>query len=655
MAQQTSDCVDLDHLVQAIRDGLLFHPTYAGAIRIVIESEAGEPLHVVKVNAPRPPANKPALPPRPRPAPFAELIAATSAVQGDGQEQRHAPERSLLLQQCNEQQQRITELEQRLQQLQQELNQHAGPQSPAHLVPVSPASSTDDDSSNSSDSLHRSDDDALQPSTSTVAMTDGTDIAPSPSLPSPPVSEHSTALRKSERSKNNIDRWSPSAQHDAPGRTVESASAFLLHKKRKTKRRRQTHSDDDDDGEQRISSDMQSMEVDSADDDGDDDNALEVASLVSKLREGYDRRQSVNLDALSKDSILSLRQQVLDEAGAQVASKISDQITSLIATSTSTKMVGYYLRAVLAHRLKATSKKCYKRLARDTLGIKSPTDIAAYPALYELFQHHYPNLASTAGIEAWLENPIFMADITWTEWKRYLTKPGRPIIDAALQQFQAVTAPFQDWLQLGWVEVYSHDKFGQGMRALRDIHMPTSKAKGAQRDVAASISVVAADMRCAGPECVLDKDAAREADATYLVQLDRKRVFDARDHWVGKINHLPDRLCNLRLASTGKVVQIKPIAVGEALTLDYGVDYWIYQLSGLERSEWLSSSSVQSNRGVVDLFNEMHNCVLDYTDLLRCDWVRRRPDAWSELERETWMGNLAEYMEGASCEQGRSA
>ena len=649
MSQQSPDVVDLDQLLQAIRDGLLLHPAHAGAIRIVIESDAGEPLHVVKVDARRPPANK-ALPQRPRPAPFAELIAATSAVQVDGQEQRDAPERDLLLlQQCNEQQQRITELEQRLQQMQQELDQHAVPQSPAQLVPFSPASSTDEDSSNSSnstvssDSSPRSNDDDLQPSTSTVAMTDGTDDAPSSSLPSSRVSDLSTAgLRKSDRSRNSIDRWSPSAQHESPSRTAESASASLLHKQRKTKRRRQAHSDDD--GEQSISSDMQSMEVNSTDDDVDDDDAVEVAVLLAKLREGYNKRQGITLDCLSKDSILSLRQQVLDETGDLVASTVSGQITSLISTSTSLKMVGYYLRAVLAHRLKITSKKCYKRLARDTLGVKSPTDIAAYPALYELVLHHYPTLAS-ATVEVWLESPIFTADLTWTEWKRYLTKHGRPIIDAALQQFQAVTAPFQDWMQLEWVEIYDDDKLGQGVRALRDIHMPTSKAKEAQRDVAASVSVVAADLHRAGPECVLDKDAAREADATYFVQLDRRRVFDARHHWMGKINHLPDRLSNLRLASTGKLVQIKPIAVGEPLTFDYGADYWVYQLSGLELSEWLSSSSVQANQGTLDLFRRMHNSVLDYTGLLRCDWVRRRPAVWSELERESWLGELAEYLE----------
>ena len=296
------------------------------------------------------------------------------------------------------------------------------------------------------------------------------------------------------------------------------------------------------------------MEMDSVDnhggDDGaDEDDTVEVAALVAKLREGYDRRQTVALDSLSKESIFHLRQQVLDEAGDHTAS-LPSQITSLISTSTSLRMVGYFLRAMLAHRLKFTSQNFYKRLARDKLGVKSPADIAGYPALYEFVQHHYPTLAS-AGIEVWLENPIFSADITWSEWKRYLTKQGRPVVDAVLLQFKASMAPFQDWMELGWVEVYDDDKLGgQGVRALRDIHMPTSKSKAAQRDVAASTSVVAADLYCCSPEFVLSKDTTGDADPTYLVQLDRQQVFDARHHWIGKINHLPDRLCNLRLTST---------------------------------------------------------------------------------------------------------
>ena len=632
MAHHLSDAVDLDHLLQAIRDGLLLHPAHAGTVRIVIESEAGEPLHVVKIDARCPTSTKPVLPPRSLHSPLAELIAATSAVQEDDEEQRDAQERRLL-QRCHQQQQRIAELEQRLRQAQHELRESARSPSPAHRMPPSPAPSTDNDNRSSSvgsASGGETDDDGHEPTASAVALTDGEDDAP-------PTSSSPTTVRKSERSKTNVDRWSPPAQHGASQPGAEPASS---HKERRTKRRRRSHHDDD--GEQSLVSDMMSMGVDSADEDNDD--AVELATLVAKLQEGYDRRQSVALDSLSRESIVSLRQQVLNESGDHVAS-ISGKITSLITTSTSLRMVGYFLRAILAHRLKFTSQNCYKRLARDTLGIKSPADIAAYPALYELVQHHYLDLASST-IDVWLQNPIFSADITWTEWKRYLTKTGRPIIDVAMLRFKAAVAPFQDWLQLGWVEVYDDEKLGgQGVRALRDIHMPTSKAKEAQRDVAASISVVATDLHSAGPEFVLDKEAAREADAMYLVQLDKQRVFDARHHWIGKINHLPDRLCNLKLTSTGKLMQIKPIAAGDALTFDYDVDYWVYRLSGLELSEWSARSSIASSRGAVDLFSRMHHGVCDYTDLLRRDWVQHRPAVWTELDRECWMTNLAEYLE----------
>ena len=190
---------------------------------------------------------------------------------------------------------------------------------------------------------------------------------------------------------------------------------------------------------------------------------MEVAALVAKLRGGYDRRQGVALDSLSKESIVSLSQRVIEEAGDHVAS-ISGQITSLISTSSSLKMMGYFLRATLAHWLKLTFHNCYKRLSRDKMGIKSPADIAAFSNLYEFLQHHYPTLAS-ASIETWLENHIFSADITGAEWTRYLTKQGRPIIDLALQQFHAAVASFQDWMKLGMVEIYDDTQLGgHGLR-----------------------------------------------------------------------------------------------------------------------------------------------------------------------------------------------
>ena len=71
----------------------------------------------------------------------------------------------------------------------------------------------------------------------------------------------------------------------------------------------------------------------------------------------------------------------------------------------------------------------------------------------------------------------------------------------------------------------------------------------------------------------------------------------------------------------------------------------MFQLSGLELSEWSAGSTVTASRGRVELFTRMHSGVLDYSDLLRRDWVQHRPAMWTELERECWMANLAEYLE----------
>ena len=658
--------IDLDDILREIRNSLLLHPARSGAVKVVVELETGEQLTVLEIDTRCPQPTKPALPLRHRPVPLAQ--AATSSVQGDdGPVDDHSANwgqlhtQQSLLQRCNQQQQRIAELEQRLQQVQLELHQQArslsgSPAAPnGDRAPLSPAPSTDDDSSSgssTSDSPHRSsggdtDEDGFGLDDGPVAMTDDADDASPSSSSCPPAPNDSTAVRKSQRSKTHVERWSPPTKQDVPRRTAEPTSS---RKKRRTRRHQRSHHDD---GERSICSDTESMEVDTVDshdgDDGaDDDDAVEAAALVAKLREGFDKRQTVALDSLSKESIVSLRQQVLDEAGDRAAS-IPGQITSLISTSTSLRMVGYYLRGILAHRLKFTSQNCYKRLARDTLGIKSPADIAAYPNLYEFVQHHYPDLA-TATIETWLENPIFSADITWTEWKRYLTKQGRPIIDAALQQFKASVAPFQDWMELGWVEIYDDEKLGeQGVRALRDIHMPVSKAKKAQRDLEAFISVVAADLHSAGPEFVKVKDSGQQVDPEYLIQVDQHRVFDARHHWIGKINHLPMPRCNLRMAGNGKVVQINPITAGEALTLDYGVDYWVYQVTGLDLSEWLSEGNSACQRGRMDLFTRMHESVLDYSKLLQEKWARSLSSSSPAVDREALLVDLEDYLDTYHC------
>ena len=660
MLLQQPSLINLEDVLSQVRDSLLLHHPRGGAVKIVFESEAGEEMHVLKIGSCSTAAVGVA-PDQLRLPHLRSPPGAPSLPSSDNQHRSEQPDVSEhgLAQVCREQQRRILELELHLQQAQDALLQHAPSCSSlaSHQSSASPASSTEaDDSSSGSDSPHspsagEMSDTGHTADTDAVTMLDDADGSSQSSssvdaaaLPhSPPASDDPAQLRRSQRSKAssvNVNPWRPPTQHiDSTHGVVDTFSSS--HKRRKSQRHQQPQQDNS------THMAVESMDSQRPSDEDDEDEAAEVAALVVKLREGYDRRESIALDCLSTESVLSLRRQVLEEEEAtDRMQSVSDRITSLISTSISTKMVGHYLRALLAYRLKRSSHKCYVRRARDMLGIKSPADIAAYPALYELVQHHHPTCDS-AGVEVWLQSPIFLADLTWSEWKRYLTKPGRAIIDAALLQFHAAVDLFQDWMQLGWVEVYDEELLGgKGVRALRDIHMPRSRAKKAQRDLAASISVVAADLHCAGSEFVHPKDATLEADRVYLLQLDRLHVFDSRCHpWIGSINHLPMPHCNLRLTSGGKLVQITEIAAGDALTFDYGVEYWVYRLSGLELSEWLTSSSVVSNRGTLDLFRRMHESVRDYSDLLRCGWVTRRPAMWSELERELWMEQLGEYLE----------
>ena len=394
-----------------------------------------------------------------------------------------------------------------------------------------------------------------------------------------------------------------------------------------------------------------------------DDEEMEVSTLVGQLKEAYQHRATVSIDAVSSQTLLQMTQGALSYNGTEepqpsTLQQCAVQITSLINTSSALRMLGYYLRAALAHRLKQASSRKYSRLARDVLDIRSSADIAVYPAFFELIRGHCPTIAAAAApggtvcattIEEWLREPLFMADIGWRNWRRYLCKQHHHILETAVQRFLVSIEPYKDWLQLGWVEIYDDERLGgQGVRALRDIHMPSGAGKKKQQDLAASVSVVAADLHCAGPEYIRSKEHAREDDGIYHIQLDRQRVFDARHHWVGKLNHLPMPECSLRLTGNGKLVQIKPIQAGDTLTLDYGMDYWVYRITGLDVTVWMAEGEIKCQRGRTALFNRMHQTVSDYTDLLRQKWTRSLSSLSSAVEREGLLVELGEHLDAMS-------
>ena len=279
----------------------------------------------------------------------------------------------------------------------------------------------------------------------------------------------------------------------------------------------------------------------------------QIAALVMKLKEAHAQRyKEPDMEGVSKKAILQLGRDILGDGGradvdALVYKRCSPIIDNLISTSTAMRMLGYYLRGALATRLKRSHKNKYVRSARDLLGLKSTADTTACPAFYSFVQEHCPSITSGTGgtmdIEALLREPLFLADIGWAEWRRYLGKPHLRIIQTAMEQFKASLQPPLDWMQRGWVEECNDARFGRGVRAVRDIPY-----KGV---------VIAADLAV-----LLQAQAGKDMGPPkpwYRIEWDGgKQQLEAQHLWVGMINHLPMPHCNLKLMGNGKLVQHKP-------------------------------------------------------------------------------------------------
>ena len=173
----------------------------------------------------------------------------------------------------------------------------------------------------------------------------------------------------------------------------------------------------------------------------------EVAVLVAKLRAACSRQ--VSTEAVSATVIARLGREVLllnGDGGTEerCLTDVANKIAVLISTSAALRMVGYYLRSVLAVRLKATHRTRFTEAARRLLGIKSTADIATYPAFHAFVQQHCPSVArarDVVDVEAWLREPVLVADISWTAWRRYLCKPNRWMLDRAMKEYGTILSP----------------------------------------------------------------------------------------------------------------------------------------------------------------------------------------------------------------------
>ena len=191
----------------------------------------------------------------------------------------------------------------------------------------------------------------------------------------------------------------------------------------------------------------------------------------------------------------------------------------------------------------------------------------------------------------------------------------------------------KDWMCRGWVEVYEEAAVGgQGVRATRDIPKSSS---------ARSAAAVAVNLYQAGEEFIRLRSDELAKDPTYLIPFGPAHWFDVQHHWVGKVNHLPTPHCNLKLTQSGKIVQLRSIIRGEALSFDYGQDFWVYRVTGLELDEWLAGNNAETRQARSQLFTTMHKKVSDYKPLLR---LQSLTEPSTMMEREELIEALSKTL-----------
>jgi hypothetical protein len=154
-----------------------------------------------------------------------------------------------------------------------------------------------------------------------------------------------------------------------------------------------------------------------------------------------------------------------------------------------------------------------------------------------------------------------------------------------------------------WLEIYQDPKVGQGVRATKN------KKRSNQ---------VVADLKQVCPP-VYEIDPNSHDD--YLFTMKDKTRITLKYHWSGKINHLPFTKANMKISETGKLTIIKNIKAGDILSLDYGVDFWVAKITGVDIEDWHNSGERS------DIFDRMHNEVEDYTELLEMKLQVKLPSA----------------------------
>jgi hypothetical protein len=154
-----------------------------------------------------------------------------------------------------------------------------------------------------------------------------------------------------------------------------------------------------------------------------------------------------------------------------------------------------------------------------------------------------------------------------------------------------------DWFDLKLAAIAEHPKFGKQIVANKTISIPHTAALPAGKFT-----------HQAKPK----SEFGSRADVAYLVQDNNEIVYDLQKSWLGLMNHAPRNLATMEAFNDAIFPRNNQvIQKGQALTWDYGVHYWVFQICGYEYNDvkrWKKRD--------LRLFDQMHRRVVDYSDLL---------------------------------------
>jgi hypothetical protein len=194
---------------------------------------------------------------------------------------------------------------------------------------------------------------------------------------------------------------------------------------------------------------------------------------------------------------------------------------------------------------------------------------------------------------------------------------------------QAKAESARDWLEKGWIRVTDIPRLGKGLVATRALplaaHLVTDYQRGKRTNQLLEQLPIVGSIEPARMMTPAQAESSDVETARYLITVDETRAFDLATHWSGRINHGPPSKANICLDGV-LIRQIRPIQPGEQLLYEYGLGYWIYQVSHRDVKEF-----TKDQRRV---WKRVYLLTDDYSELMQKQlWEWTHPmDVVSELE-----------------------